>query len=367
MKRIIFYFSLLVFLFFSSKYACSQEANGYRIKTVVIDAGHGGKDPGALYGKIKEKDVTLSIAKKLGNKIETEFPDVKVIYTRDKDVAVELYRRANIANKNHADLFISIHCNAAKSTEASGTETWVMGLHRSKENLEVAKLENASILLEDNYEDNYEGYDPNSPENTIIFSLFQNAYLDQSLTFASSIQENFANSKLNNRGIRQAGFLVLYKAAMPSVLIETGFLSNQKDRDFLSSENGKNIIAASIFKAFKSYKIEVETVNNRVDKPVVTHNIDDADSAAVNVTPNTSSNSIEYKVQFATSDKEINIKDKKYSKLKNISYYKQNGQYKYTAGCFYTRDEALTYRKEVIKCGFRDAFVVEFKNNNRIK
>jgi N-acetylmuramoyl-L-alanine amidase len=224
---------------------------------VVIDAGHGGHDPGCNFSNDREKEVTLSIALKLGKMIEDSLPDVKVVYTRKTDKFIELSERSNIANKNNADLFISIHCNANDNAEANGTETYIMGLHKSESNLQVSKRENSVITLEKDYKNNsaYEQFDPNSPIGHIIFSLIQNAYIDQSAKFASHVENEFKkNTKLKSRGVKQAGFLVLWKTAMPGVLIETGFLSNEMDRKVLSKDSGQTVMAKSIYNAVKKYK-----------------------------------------------------------------------------------------------------------------
>jgi N-acetylmuramoyl-L-alanine amidase len=221
----------------------------------VIDAGHGGHDTGAKGKNSLEKEIALSIALKTGRLIQKNCPGVEVIFTRESDVFVELYRRAQIANENKADLFISIHCNANPSPFAYGTETYVMGLHKSEANLEVARNENASILLEDNYSKRYDGFNPNSSEAYIIFNLFQNAYLDKSLDFASRVEANFtANTKLPERGVKQAGFLVLYRTTMPGVLVETGFLSNSHEEAYLMSSAGQERISYSIYRAFDEYR-----------------------------------------------------------------------------------------------------------------
>lgn len=222
---------------------------------VVIDPGHGGKDPGAVSKGIQEKDVVLAIGLKLGKYINEHFPDVKVIFTRSTDVFVPLIDRSRIANKNKADLFISLHANTCGSPSIGGTETFVLGLHRSNENLDVAKKENSVILLEDNYKSTYENFDPNSSESYIMFELVQDNYLDQSLSFADDIQRQFKNRFDNiNRGVKQAGFLVLRQSSMPSVLVETGFVSNLADANKLKSEEGQQIIANSIFEAFKKFR-----------------------------------------------------------------------------------------------------------------
>lgn len=234
----------------------------FKVNTVVIDAGHGGHDPGTKGKKYKEKDIALSVALKVGNYIKENVPGVKVIYTRDKDVYVPLDERAEIANQNKADMFISIHVNSIPNTTTYGTETWVMGLHKSESNLEVAKRENAVILLDENYQERYEGFDPNSDESYILFSLTQNAYLESSLKMAEKVEKQFKNRVgRNSRGVKQAGFVVLYKTAMPSVLVETGFITNAKEEAYLGSEEGQNLLASGIYRAFKEYKSEIESIN----------------------------------------------------------------------------------------------------------
>jgi N-acetylmuramoyl-L-alanine amidase len=234
----------------------------FHVKTVVIDAGHGGKDPGCVYGKLYEKDIALSVALELGKQIQNNFSDVKVIYTRQTDTFIELYERAAIANRNKANLFISIHVNSSTSPSSSGTETWVMGPHKSEANLNVAMKENSVIQLEENYMLKYDGFDAKSPEAYIIFSLFQNAYLEQSQLLALKIEELQIKSQRNSRGVKQAGFLVLWKTAMPSVLIETGFISNDEDRTYLASKSGQINLATSIFDAFKYFKSDIEAESN---------------------------------------------------------------------------------------------------------
>jgi len=266
--------SLVILLsFFSSSYVAKFEPKNlalFGIKTVVIDAGHGGKDPGCLGQNLKEKDVALAIALKLGKYIEEKNPDVKVIYTRSTDVFVELDERAAIANRNKADLFICIHCNTACSIDKKtkkincnedvfGTETYVMGLHKTNANLNVAKRENAAILLEKNYQKHYDGFDPNSETGYILLTMQQNAYLKQSLNFATKIQKQVKEKAGRvDKGVQQAGFLVLWRTAMPSVLIETEFLSSTASERFVGSEKGQDYMAKSIFSAFRQYKDEVE-------------------------------------------------------------------------------------------------------------
>jgi N-acetylmuramoyl-L-alanine amidase len=234
----------------------------FKISKVVIDAGHGGHDPGTHGRKYKEKDIALSIALKVGKYIEQNVPDVQVVYTRKDDSYVPLDKRADIANKADADLFISIHVNSIPNNTTYGTETWVMGLHRSESNLEVAKRENSVILLDEDYKERYEGFDPNSPESYILFSLTQDAYYESSLKMAQKVEHQFKTRVgRNSRGVKQAGFVVLYKTAMPSVLVETGFITNPQEEEYLGSERGQDLLASGIYRAFKEYKLEVETVN----------------------------------------------------------------------------------------------------------
>ncbi|HEY3371788.1 MAG TPA: N-acetylmuramoyl-L-alanine amidase [Prolixibacteraceae bacterium] len=222
---------------------------------VVIDPGHGGKDPGAVNKTIREKDVVLGIGLKLGELIKENYPDVKVVFTRSTDVFIPLIERSRIANKGKADLFISIHANFCATPSTRGTETFFLGPSRSDENLEVAKKENSVILLEKDYSTTYEGFDPNSSESNIMFAMFQSSYLDQSLYFADNIQNQFkSRSESPNRGVKQAGFLVLRLSSMPSVLIETGFLSNPSEANYLSSDDGQRQVALSVFEAFRKFK-----------------------------------------------------------------------------------------------------------------
>ncbi|MCS7029512.1 MAG: N-acetylmuramoyl-L-alanine amidase [Bacteroidia bacterium] len=240
---------------------CTYSQNqGYRIKTVTLDAGHGGKDPGTIGKHYKEKDIALAITLKLGAMISEKFPHIKVVYTRKTDEFVELDERANICNRNKSDLFICIHCNASENKKMVGTETYTMGLHKSESNLLVAMRENAVILKEENYQKKYGGYDPNSPVAHIMFNLYQSAHIERSLAFASHVEHCFGKEGIGreSRGVKQAGFLVLWRTNAPSVLIETGFLSNPEEEKYLGSEKGQQEIAKAIFKAFCKYKEEVE-------------------------------------------------------------------------------------------------------------
>lgn len=242
--------------------AFSQGTTPYTLSTVVIDAGHGGHDPGTHGKHIQEKDLVLKVALKVGHYIETNLPDVKVIYTRTDDTFIPLDERADIANRNKAGLFLSIHANASPSSDVSGTETWVMGLTKVDRNMEVAKRENSVILLDENYKERYEGFDPNSPESQILFSLTQNAYQESSLDLAAKIQEQFKDrAGRKSLGVKQGPFWVLWRTAMPSVLVEIGYLTNAKEEQDLENSTVQDYIASAIFRAFRDYKTEVEAIS----------------------------------------------------------------------------------------------------------
>ncbi len=334
------------------------QAQTGKIKTVVIDAGHGGKDCGAVGLKSKEKDITLKVALKTGEYIKKAYPDVKVYYTRMKDASVDLYARASVANRNNADLFISIHCNSvANAPKTCGAETFVMGQHRDAANLNVAKKENASILFEENADEHYGGFDPNSTETYIAMSYIQSEYKEESLRFAELVQNELVkNAKRSNRGVQQAGFMVLYKTAMPSILVELGFISNPTEEAFMMSEEGQKKLASSIFNAFKTYKTDYEkeavAASEAVAQPV--------DEQIMN--PNVG---VVYKVQFTTRNRKVENPSSTYKNLKNVDYYEHNGVFKYTAGCFLKQEEAENYRKEVVAKGYEGAFVVKFEDGKR--
>jgi N-acetylmuramoyl-L-alanine amidase len=376
---------LIVFLSLLFLFAPVYGQKNHGIRKVVIDAGHGGHDPGTLGKKTREKDITLAVTLRLGKLIQDRMPEVEVIYTRKTDVFIELYRRAQIANDNKADLFISIHCNGVNNPVPRGVESWVMGLHKSKENLEVAKKENASILMEDNYAE-YDGFNPNSPEANIIFSLFQNIYLDQSLAIASLVQE-FTTKPLGlpDRGVKQAGFWVLYKTSMPGLLIETGFLSNQEDEEYLATEKGKDEMAMAIFQAFSTYKLSIEAgkavqiADNRLNNNPVPKN----EPSPEPVTPKQSPPAVEtkvspnppkeeapegvvFKVQVLSHPKKLPTGSPLLKGLTDVDYYEQQGAYKYVVGNYTTLEEAIARQNKIRNGSFKDAFVVAFYKDTRI-
>jgi N-acetylmuramoyl-L-alanine amidase len=372
-KRILQRFLIVFISVFMINYVFAQ-----RVNTVVLDAGHGGHDTGALGKNSREKDITLAIVLKLRDYIRDNMKDVKVILTRDDDSFVELYRRAHIANERKADLFISIHCNSTKSTAVYGVETFVMGLHKSEANLAVAKAENAAILLEEDYVEKYDGFDPNSPEGNIFFSMMQNAFLDKSLAFAGRVQHQLVdNLHKANRGIKQAGFLVLYKTAMPGVLIETGFISNPNDEKFLLSDKGQDQIAHAIYDALQEYKNQTGTKTAEPQKNEVPlasaqepeaknsnyGKVPDPDPVAK---PEVNPGVVSYRVQFAMFPEAKPLDSKQFSGIDNVKMYFHGGSYKYTSGDFNTIEEASELRKEIIAKGYKDAFIVAFKGNDRI-
>lgn len=254
-----FSFGLVITLFVVLSSFKDLNESKYYVKTVVIDAGHGGHDPGCLYGSLKEKDIALAIALKTGKYITENIPDVKVVYTRETDKFIELHERAAIANRYNADCFISIHVNSAGSHSACGTETYAMGLDKSGGNLDVSKRENSVILMEEDHRENYGGFDPNAPETHIILSLYQSSYLTQSLKLAEKVEYQFKERvKRKSRGVKQGPFLVLWKTTMPSILVETGFITNPGDRAYISSPQGQDFISSGIYRAFKEYKADIE-------------------------------------------------------------------------------------------------------------
>jgi len=355
------------------------------LTTVVIDPGHGGNDSGAASGGIREKDLVLDIGLRLGKKIKNEFPDVTVHYTRSKDVFVPLYKRASIAIDKKADVFISLHANYVSQTSVKGTETFTLGLHRSQENLQVAKLENSQILLEENYSAKYEGFNPNETESYIMFENMQTEYQNQSIDLAALVQKEFTkNLHLVNRGVKQAGFLVLRRTTMPSVLIEIGFISNPAERKFLVSEKGKEKVTESIFNAFSTYK---KTIDNRsrfnlmaagnnssesdqdkvaVNQSSATRAAKKSDAAGVlsgapaanpGIEKQIPENKYWYSVQIAASVKNMSPVPANFKGEKEIKMIKVNNYFKYYSGSFSTPAEAEKHRAK-LKAKFSDAFVV---------
>ena len=351
MKRIFLIFGILFFSLIINLKATAQVDN--KITKVVIDAGHGGKDPGAIGSRSKEKNIALSVALKTGKYIEDNFDDVKVIYTRKTDVFIELHKRAQIANESGADVFISIHCNSNKSSRPYGSETYVMGLHKTQDNLNVAKTENASIFYEEDYKTQYEGFNPNSDEDYILLSMFQSATINESIDLAQKVEFQFSNrAGRKDRGVKQAGFWVLYKTTMPGILVELGFISNPDEEKFLMSEQGQDYMASAIYRAFKEYKQDFEELNKDM-KPVV-----EKKEEAKPV--------VYFRVQFASYKKKRALDYRKFRGLSDIIMFRQDGLYKYTSGNFTSFKDASLLKTEMHEKGFKDAFIVAFLDDEKI-
>ncbi len=423
------YISLFLLSCFTAVSFTSKFKPVFGVKTIVIDPGHGGKDPGCHGSKYKEKDIALAVSLKLGKYIEDNMKDVKVIYTRKTDVFVELQERAEIANKAKADLFICIHCNSACvrdkklkrdvcRDQVHGAETYVMGIKNEKGKLDVAKRENSAILLEDNYVQKYNGFDPNSDESYIIMSMFTDTYLDQSLNFAAKTQKQYSSQAgRSDKGVKRASLWVLWRTYMPSVLTEIGYLTNLEEEQFLGSAKGQDYIASGLFRSLSAYKNELEGTSKKYSDAIekqepykagkedtleqvknkdlnLPPKIDSAGTLknigkdAVNetkkddkkkTTDNKKTPDIEkikanepvksdvvYKVQLISSDKKIPLNSDKLKNVEKPGEYIENGVFKYTAGEFTNPKDAKMLQSQLRKSGFKDAFVITMQNGKRI-
>lgn len=393
----------------------AQKKEMGKVQTVVIDPGHGGDKPGALGKHCAEKDIVLQVAKKVGKLINDNYPDVKVIFTRTTDVDIALSARSHVANAAKADLFLSIHANSHPTSTPTGVESFVMGLSKSKANMDVARKENADILLESDYKTNsaYQGFDPNSPESSIIFAMFQNAYVDKSLNFAALIQKQYGkNVKTINRGVKQAEFMVLYMSAMPAVLTEIGFISNPTEEAFMMSDAGQAKIAVSLFNAFMEYKCAEEGISPIakpvidlpgygkqasveppkkelpvvVDTPAVVQVTVDSTQAnpehqqpattpdtvaeqAPVVTEPEQQEAIErpvYKVQFLSVNHLLKEGARELRGVTDYEVYEEGGTVRYLKGNASTVSKAKAIQQELREMGFKDAFVVAFYKGKKI-
>ena len=337
--------------------------------TVVIDAGHGGKDPGAVSanGKVHEKDVTLKVALMVGESIAKKHPEVKVLYTRKTDVFVGLNDRARMANKADADLFISIHVNAAQNRSANGAETYTLGIEeaRTERNLEIAKRENGVILLEDNHEKTYANFNPNSPESYIIFEYMQSEFVKESIHIAQYVQENFANDANRlDRGVRQAGFLVLNATSMPSILVELGYISNTEEAKYLALPTAQEHLSNCISKAFDKYYADLKKLSDSAQHV-------DSSSEVSGANNKTSESAVVdddapvFKVQFLSSSKKLSQGDPSFKGLSPVGHYYDKGMYKYTYGASTNYNEILNIKRKVNE-KFKDAFIVAFVKGERV-
>ena len=359
----------LLLLFNLSNTSILSQTNSTNIKTIVIDPGHGGKDSGTLGTKrfkIYEKHVALAVSLKLGNYISEAFPDVKIIYTRDTDVFLELNERTEIANKSNADLFISIHCDGFTNPKPSGASVFVMGMSKLKANMDVAMRENSAIYLEDNYQQKYDGFDPKSAESYIVFSLMQNTYLNQSLKIAEEVESEFSNrANRKSRGVKQAPFYVISRTNMPSILVECGFLTNPKEEEFLHSDIGQDYIASAIFRAFRSYKQNIEMPVDAVNEKSNDLN-DTLKKEIVELKTNKIKNdlSLLYKVQIGTFLRSM-LNNQQFTDLK-VEEEKINGTFKYFVNVGSSKKEADKLKIRLRDLGFNGAFIVAFLNGKQI-
>ena len=384
-------FVLMVFSSFVPNHRGTKIAEMGVLK-VVIDAGHGGHDPGNTgTGRYKksEKDISLEVALQLGEYIERAYENVDVIYTRKEDKFVTLKGRTTIANKADADLFLSIHCNSAANKEAFGTETFVMSMTKIAANLELAKRENSSILLEENYEQTYEGFNPDSPESLIARSIAQSVYLDQSLTLSAHIQEQYRERvSRRDRGVKQAPYWVISFTTMPSVLTELGFLTNKGEEDFLNSDNGKVYMASAIYRAFKQYKAEIEGVEistldfeknipevtdevpimkvEKDEKPTTRPDVKQENSVVKEEAKSENIEPVFYKIQLMASSNPIDLKPENFNGLEEVKSYEVEGLYKYTIGEVTDYKKAVSLQRTVRENAYPKAFITAFYNGERI-
>ena len=372
----------------------AQKAAQKKAFTVVIDAGHGGHDPGAMGKLTQEKKLNLEVSQRLEQQIKLHHPDVKVVMTRKNDVFLTLQQRADIVNKNNADLFICIHTNAAENRNVTGTETFVLGVDKMQSNLDVAMRENAVMLLEDDYQTTYEGFDPNSVDSYIMFELMQDQYIDQSLNFATLVQHQFTDIGRSDRGVRQAGFWVLHKSACPRGLIEMGFISNINEEKYLASDKGKEDITNSIYQAFEQYKSAYDRKHGIVKASQAEHKPSSAkadkndEAKAESKKPSKEDKLAEaiadqpaeaqaakpaeaqadkpvYKVQIFSTLKPVPAGDPTFRGLKNCQYSKDGKFYKYTYGEDTDYQTILDIQQE-LKHKFKDCFIVAFLGNKQI-
>jgi N-acetylmuramoyl-L-alanine amidase len=331
-----------------------------KIWVIVIDAGHGGKDPGALGSVSKEKNINLAIALKTGEYLEQNMKNVKVLYTRKMDVFMELRDRPEFANKNNADLFISIHSNWISKNTIKGAETWIMGPAQNEQNLEVAMKENEVIRLEDDFSTKYEGFDPKSPESYIMFTVMQNTFREQSTLLASSIQSQLRNRVGRiDRGVKQAGFWVLYMTTMPSVLVETGFITNSDEEKYLISNEGQDYLASAIYRAIRDYITEVDK-KSRIQtslnaKPFTITDSSTSENAAAN-------EELLFMIQVASSTEKKEVKPENFRGIKEVIEIFAGDRFRYATGSFVNYSSAVDYRK-IIEAVYPDAFIIAVKSN----
>ena len=360
--KYIFFIAFLVFVT-NSNSSNKNYKNPDKPFIIVLDAGHGGHDPGNLGNGYREKDIVLKIVLKIGKILEKQ-PNFKVIYTRKTDVFVKLHERAPVANRADADLFVSVHCDAF-TNNAYGAGTFVLGLHRSQANFEVAKRENEVIFLEDDYEENYEGFDPNSPESLIGMTLMQEEYLDQSILLASLIQNNFSkNLNRKDRSVKQAGFMVLYKSYMPSILIEAGFLTNKQEGAYLNSTRGQNEIANEIANGIITYKKSLSVTNETI---LDASNQKEKNNFQNNNQSENNYEGIEFRIQIAASSKKLELKPYNFNGLNNVQRKKEESLFKYYYGSTSDYNKIRSLKINAIEKGYKTCYIVAFKDGIKLK
>ncbi len=361
-------FFLLFFIFISNN-SLNAQVNNTIIKTIVIDPGHGGKDSGTMGTKrfkIYEKHVALAVSLKLGAYIKKAFPEINIVYTREKDVFLELNERTEFANNANADLFISIHCDGFTNPKPFGASVFVMGMSKLKANMDVAMRENSAIYLEDNYQQKYEGFDPKSPESYIVFSLMQNTYLNQSLKIAEEVEKEFSTrANRKSRGVKQAPFYVISRTNMPSILIECGFLTNPKEEEYLHSEIGQDYIASAIFRAVRSYKESIDVIKEDISKEEV---FSSDEIKAETIEPKRKSDEVIiellYKIQIGTFLKSM-LNNQQFIDLK-AEEVMINGTYKYFVKSGNNKEHADKLKNKLRELGFNGAFIVAFFDGKQI-
>lgn len=356
-KYILVFIGVTFIISLTSYNALNAQNNKF---VVVLDAGHGGADSGNIGNGHREKNIALRIVLEIGKDLENN-KDIKVIYTRTKDVFVELYERANIANKADADLFVSVHCNSVNNPTPYGTETWVLGEKNTAKNFEVAKRENEVIFLEENYEENYAGFDPSSPESTIAIGIEQEIYVEQSIVLARKIEDNFiSKAKRKSRGLKQASLLVIRNTYMPSVLVEVGFLTNKKEGAYLNTSAGQSKMATAIKDAIIEYKKELDlNIGSHISGIDNTSKVNKLEERIIE-------KGVTFKVQIAASSKILEPKSYNFKGLSEISREKVGNVFKYYSGNTSDYSEINQFHSKAKSNGYKDAFIVAFKDGTKI-
>lgn len=362
-RKYLSFFLILMFVLFGVQ--SFSQSNVYKMKTICIDAGHGGRVPGAITKRVYEKNIVLDVALRLGKLIESKHKDIKVVYTRKKDIDVGLYERAEIANKANADLFISIHANSTTNKRVYGTETFVFGLNKTEANLKVAMKENDVIKYEHDYKTKYQGFNPSKPESYIMFNMVQNHHREQSIEFADYVEQSFKKSGRRSRGVQEASLIVLITTAMPAVLVELGFISNAREEKLLMSKKGKRTIANNLFNAFEKYKNKVERKNNIVNANQKTSKTASNSKTTEVVKKNSLNkyNKLHFGIQVASRLSKMKIT--RYDKYGGVIELHSHGRYRYYVKVKGGYTSAIKMQRELRKIK-KDCFLIAVNNGKRI-